>query len=268
MENTPQLEDGYTRIANELVEAMARGCPGFTEGQIIFCILRKTYGWNKKSDKISISQLVEMTGKSRRMIIYALQNLEAKKMITIVRSFQHINEISLNKNYSEWQPEAKSSQYQKLHLVQHIAPSAKFSTNLVQHSVNNIPKVAPTKETTTKEIISKDIKEVRTSYVLPFKRSYGNADINTLLDTISKLTPTGKLDGSEKDNRRMANSIIKKYTLETALKALRNVKGSFYEGKINSARNLYNNFNALLNVKVDTRTTDLSDLISNSYKKL
>lgn len=152
MESTPQLEDGYTRIANELVEAMARGCPGFTEGQIIFCILRKTYGWNKKSDKISISQLVEMTGKSRRMIIYALQNLEAKKMITVVRSFQHINEITLNKNHAEWKPEAKSNQYQKLHLVQHIAPSATFSTSLVQHSVNNIPKVAPTKDTIQKTI--------------------------------------------------------------------------------------------------------------------
>lgn len=124
------------------------------------------------------------------------------------------------------------------------------------------------KDKNVKKIISKDITEAETSEVLLTNKSYGNTDINTLLDTISKLTPTGKLDGSEKDNRRLAYTIIRKHTLETALKALRNVKGSFYEGKINSARNLYNNFNALLNAKADTRTTDIFDLISNSYDKL
>ena len=72
----PQLENGYTRIANEIIEALARAMPGFTQGQIIWAVLRKTYGWNKKSDQISISQLCEMTGKSRRMVIYSLQNLE------------------------------------------------------------------------------------------------------------------------------------------------------------------------------------------------
>lgn len=100
------------------------------------------------------------------------------------------------------------------------------------------------------------------------KSKFGREDVNTLLGAISKMTPTGKLDGSEKDNRRLATTIIKKYTLETALKALRNIKGSFYEGKINSARDLHNHFNALLNAKADTRRTDIVDLVSSSFKKL
>jgi len=153
--DTVQLENGYVKISNELLEAMALGFPGFTEGSIIMCILRKTYGWNKKSDTISISQLVKMTGRSRRMVIYALQNLEAKKMIFISRSFQKVNEITFNKKYKEWELENTSSQYQKLHLVQKVAPSAKNGKNLVQHSVNNIPKVAPTINTITKDTIQK-----------------------------------------------------------------------------------------------------------------
>lgn len=153
--SSPQLENGYIKISNELMDAFSRSFPGFTEGQIVLCVLRKTYGWHKKNDRISISQLVQMTGRSRRMVIYALQNLEAKKMIFVSRSFQEINEITFNKNYSEWKMDEKALQYQKLHLVQKVAPSAKNGTELVQHSVNSIPKVAPTKETLTKDTIQK-----------------------------------------------------------------------------------------------------------------
>lgn len=150
-----QLEHGYTKIANEILDALCKYHPGFTEGQVLWVVIRKTYGWNKKSDKISISQLVKSTGKSKRMVIYAVQNLEAKKMITVTRDFKQTNDISFNKDYSLWLHEAKSEQYEKLHLVQKVAPSATNGKNLVQHSVNNLPKVAHTKETSTKEIIQK-----------------------------------------------------------------------------------------------------------------
>lgn len=248
MENTPQLENGYTRIANGILESLAKLHLSSYQNRILLCILRKTYGFGKKEDWISNSQFVEFTKIRSSHVSRAVSELLLMKIVT-----KRGNKTSFQKDSTLWTE---------------LPIGVRRHDVVTKRGISKLPNGGDTKETITKEIISKDIKEVRTSYVLPIKRSYGNADINTLLDTISKMTPTGKLDGSEKDNRRMANSIIKKYTLETALKALRNVKGSFYEGKINSARNLYNNFNALLNVKADTRTTDLSDLISNSYKKL
>ena len=103
----PRSENGHVDIANEIAEAFCRGFPGGTEGQLLWAILRKTYGWHKKSDSISISQLVEMTGKSRRMVIYALQNLEAKKMIVIERkrgrgNINEVNKIAFQKNRDLW----------------------------------------------------------------------------------------------------------------------------------------------------------------------
>ncbi len=103
----PQVEDGYTKIANELLEALIRLMPGNTESRIMLAVIRKTYGWSRKEDKISINQLANMTGKKRRMVIYAVQNLEAKKMLNVKRQrgrghINEINQISLNKNYSEW----------------------------------------------------------------------------------------------------------------------------------------------------------------------
>jgi len=186
-----QLEDGYTKIANELVDAMSRYFPGFTEGQIIWCVLRKTYGWNKKTDKISISQIMKMTGKSRRMVIYALKSLESKKMIVIKRVYQQVNEITFNKNHEEW--------------VKKVAPSARSCTSatngkdLVQHSVNSIPKVAPTKETLTKDNIQKkyiSIRDLNNSHFEPIAERY-NVPVSFVLskyeDMLNWHEATGKM---------------------------------------------------------------------------
>ena len=51
----PQLENGYTKIANELLEAIAAiRIPGEAM-QVLLVIIRKTYGYCKKKDAISIS---------------------------------------------------------------------------------------------------------------------------------------------------------------------------------------------------------------------
>jgi phage replication O-like protein O len=102
----PQKEDGYVAIANEVMDALCRSSPGGSEAQVLLAILRKTYGWHKTSDRISISQLSEMTGVSRRMVIYAIKNLEAKHMITVerqrIRGHHEVNSIAFQKDYEKW----------------------------------------------------------------------------------------------------------------------------------------------------------------------
>ncbi|WP_374993057.1 replication protein, partial [Burkholderia multivorans] len=53
MKPSPQIEDGYTRIANELYEAILGF--GFTQRQllVLLTVLRKTYGYGKKEDDMS-----------------------------------------------------------------------------------------------------------------------------------------------------------------------------------------------------------------------
>lgn len=165
----PQAENGHVDIANEIVEALCKCFPGFTEGQLIWAILRKTYGWHKKEDSISLGQLCEMTGKSRRMVIYSLQNLEAKKMITIKRQRgrgikNEINSIAFQKNYDLWVVQEKSNQYSKIlnrrkelylkykdEVVQENEGSARNDNLVVQEMEKDSQFLAPTKETITKE---------------------------------------------------------------------------------------------------------------------
>lgn len=93
----PQLENGYTKIADEIMDALcAFRIPGSTR-QVIDCIIRKTYGWNKKEDWISHSQIVEMTGMNKGNVSRELSKAITNKIVIVSD-----NKLRLNKNYHEW----------------------------------------------------------------------------------------------------------------------------------------------------------------------
>jgi len=72
----PQLENGYTRIANELLEAIIRFPFNGSQLRLFLFLIRKTYGYQKKVDNISISQFVKATGLNRRTVVRELKRLE------------------------------------------------------------------------------------------------------------------------------------------------------------------------------------------------
>jgi len=191
---TPQLEDGFTQIANEIIEALAKCMPGFTEGQIIYAILRKTYGWHKKKDQISISQLIKMTGKSKRMIIYALQNLEAKKMIhikrTVLNGEKQSNIIMFNKNYQEWVVQGLAPQVERRRQYDRLS-SARLGKKVVQDSVKKVNNLAHTKETIQK-IITKD-------------------NINRIIPYFEKVNPSYKRIFSNTSQRASLQRLVSQY---------------------------------------------------------
>lgn len=56
------------------------------EFKVLMCISRKTYGWGKTSDSISVSQLEKMTGLSGRGIIKNIQVLMDYGLVTKIES--------------------------------------------------------------------------------------------------------------------------------------------------------------------------------------
>lgn len=150
---SPQKENGYTPIANEIIDQMVH-YPQLFRGSLfpMICVIwRKTYGWQKKEDAISVSQFMEATGYSRRSVIYALQELEAKNLIKIRRGNQYgvsdVNVISFNKDYETWVVQNSAPQ------VESNRGSAKLRRGVVQNSAQKLKSFAPTKEKrNTKEI--------------------------------------------------------------------------------------------------------------------
>lgn len=98
----PRLEDGYIRIANELFDAILEKLSSYRHTMVVLAILRKTYGYQKKEDDITVSQLAKMTGIHRNNVGAALKELEQMRVINPVRAGSHGLMIGINKRHAEW----------------------------------------------------------------------------------------------------------------------------------------------------------------------
>lgn len=97
-------DDGYTRIANELLESLS--CCNLTVRQlrVMLAIIRKTYGFGKKVDRISDSQLADVSGLSRQNV-----NKAKKELISMNYLILEGNKIGVNKEVSAWNNQSRDS---------------------------------------------------------------------------------------------------------------------------------------------------------------
>ncbi|EAM7298876.1 replication protein [Salmonella enterica] len=104
--NVADLDDGYARLSNMLLEAYSGADLTKRHFKVLLAILRKTYGWNKPMDRITDSQLSEITKLPVKRCNEA--KLELVRM-NIIK--QQGGMFGPNKNISEWripQNEGKS----------------------------------------------------------------------------------------------------------------------------------------------------------------
>jgi len=102
----PQLEDGHTRIANEILEHLMQQHLAPNQWQVLMCIFRKTYGFQKKVDYIANSQIVESTKLCKAVVSRVLRDLDGKGII--IRNGKH---IGFQKDWEKWQELAISSTF-------------------------------------------------------------------------------------------------------------------------------------------------------------
>ena len=143
----PQAEDGHVDLANEIVEALSRIRISGEEMQCLWVILRKTYGWHKKEDRISLSQFAEMTGMKRQNVLRAINKLSSKKIIVVIKNDStQINIYKINKDFDTWEPLSKK-----------ITVSSKKITTVINIDNQVSSKKIHTKESITKETIQKKV---------------------------------------------------------------------------------------------------------------
>jgi phage replication O-like protein O len=151
----PQKENGFVGVSNEIMEALARIRIAGEAMQILWVIIRQTYGFNKKYDWISISQFHTKTGIQKPHIIRALNKLKQMNIIAqkgnSVANNGNDNPLSycLQKDYDLWRPLPKKATLPKK--VMAVAQKGNLA----------LPKKVPTiytlKDTLTKDTLS-DIK--------------------------------------------------------------------------------------------------------------
>lgn len=97
-----QLENGYTKIANEIFEELAKIKLSPTQYRLIFIIWRFTYGFNRIEHTLSLNFFSHATGCDRRQIQRELQRLEERKIISQKIKSGSYRKIIFNKNHDEW----------------------------------------------------------------------------------------------------------------------------------------------------------------------
>lgn len=99
---SPQRENGFTAIANEILEHTYSAKLTVTQLKIIMAIWRYTYGFREKQHNLSLSFLAKAIGTNRNFISRELSKLCEMKIINKILKTQQGQVLQFNKNYDEW----------------------------------------------------------------------------------------------------------------------------------------------------------------------
>lgn len=91
------LDDGYTRLANMLLEEYAGADLTKRQFKVLLAVLRLTYGWNKPMDRIANSQIAQIARLPEKRVSEARVQLVGMNLLTQVG-----RSIGPNKNTAEW----------------------------------------------------------------------------------------------------------------------------------------------------------------------
>ncbi len=140
-EGNPQLEDGFVKIANELLEAltkaMASGLITAREGALINYIIRYTYGFNKPNGYFRNKEISENLNWKTYWTSFVVTSLVRKNII-----IKEGNNLRINKHYKEWskikiEESCEQSQYCEQSQQENIVNNHNNIVNNHNNIVNN-----------------------------------------------------------------------------------------------------------------------------------
>lgn len=152
MKRSPQTEDGFAKLANELLDALLRAGLTGNQWKVGMAIVRKTYGFNKAEDDLSASQIAVMCNIARPHASLAINQLATRNIIN-KRPGRYGMIVGIQKDYSRWllplgrQANASADDDHTCTKNVHVQDSYSGCTELVQfdrtenvHTKDNVPK--------------------------------------------------------------------------------------------------------------------------------
>ncbi|MGB8422215.1 replication protein [Paraburkholderia sp.] len=195
---SPQLENGYTRLANEILDALLLA--GLTSRQwaVVMAVIRKTYGYNKKSDDIGLSQLQAMTRIDKAHLSRTVRELEAMRVLSRTVG-THGHHLGLNKKIAQWGLLIQQPQLPKQQPLLKEQPGVAESATLgvAESAIRGLPKQQPQKtrlkdkvKTTPKDMSAGALAERFEKFysIYPKKRNRADAE-----KAFAKLNPDDSL---------------------------------------------------------------------------
>lgn len=167
-----QVKSDYTKTPNYILEYCAKASLTSRQYSILLCVIRKTFGFHKKTDWISSSQIKDYCNyKGATTHI----NSDLRKLINRRILIKKGSDIGFNTNCENWQLDKKKSN--ELSVTENGSSDKTEKPNVTENGSLRRPKTVTTKETNTKEKLllrnSKEIalKKTEPSNVYDFKKS-------------------------------------------------------------------------------------------------
>ncbi|HHR1002872.1 TPA: replication protein [Raoultella planticola] len=155
-------DDGYTRLANELYEELIGANLTKNQAKVAHAVCRKTYGFNKKMDRIADVQISQLTRLPRQKVNAAKNELLLMRVLITEGAL-----IGPNKNLAEWNvPAAKTGPVRHhdsdINCHHHSDSHHNGDTvpTIVTKSVTKIVTDVSPKQGHTKDTITKDNKDI------------------------------------------------------------------------------------------------------------
>ena len=192
-EKSPQIENGFTRIANELLEALSGiRIPGEAR-QCFDVILRKTFGYNKSLDCIALSQFCLLTKLTKSHVCHALSKLEKMNLIVAEKGNAIGRTYRINRDFSKWKPLPKKETLPKKAII--VAEKGNLP----------LPKKGTTKESITKDNVTKENVPV-SKKPKPARFSEADMRLTILLSELMTENNSGRKRETEKDREHWADT--------------------------------------------------------------
>lgn len=164
-----ELENGYTRVANDTLDALSASDLSGREFRVLYVVIRRTYGFQKRIDWIALSQIVDATGIAKENVSRIISGL-CEKQVIVREGDGYTKKIGINPQLTEWQVQKKvvKSDNGDVSKRQNVESDklSKMTTGVVESDRGVVENdngrlLNPTttkerKETTTKESITKE----------------------------------------------------------------------------------------------------------------
>jgi phage replication O-like protein O len=177
----PQAENGHIDIANEVMDALVKTrIPGEAR-QCLDFIIRKTWGWHKKEDFISLSQFAVATGMKKPHVSRAIKFLLIMKLI-IKYDNGELSTYRFNKDFDLWIPLSKKiTTFKKESSLKRFCYLCNFSDAVEEHHIKPILSGGSNR-------IENKIVLCPNCHTLVHKGKYSEKDLITKKDNVENIT--------------------------------------------------------------------------------
>ncbi len=204
------LDDGFAKISNKIIDKLCSTRLGGYESMVLWCVFRKTYGWNKKEDWIAGTQIEEMTGIKLSHVSRTIKSLKQMNIVT-----KNGNKLRINTDTSSWLPKLVT----KKKLPKMVSIVTKNGNDVTKNGNKRLPKMGYTKD--NKDINTKDTIQKTTNSLQKYIDSF-----NVLFKREFRIS---------KGRGNKLKARLKVFSLKEVLTALENLSKSPWHRGINKS---------------------------------